>query len=160
VFVELLNKVGNYCVLSTFRSVLKTLLSEMVEKSVDGRCHPKLLLRRTESVVEKMMANWFTILLHGFLKVKCCTDLYYNSYLSLNFCVQDFLFTSPLVGGRSIAISVSICLFVCLFVSLSACISQNHMSKFHPIFCTFYLLPWLSFSLTAMQYVVYLLPVL
>ena len=50
-------------------SVLKTLLSELVEKSVDGRYHPKLLLRRTESVVEKMMANWFTILLHGFLKV-------------------------------------------------------------------------------------------
>ena len=51
-------------------SVLKTLLSELVEKSVEGRYHPKLLLRRTESVVEKMMANWFTILLHGFLKVK------------------------------------------------------------------------------------------
>jgi len=53
-------------------SVLKTLLSELVEKSVEGRYHPKLLLRRTESVVEKMMANWFTILLHGFLKVARC----------------------------------------------------------------------------------------
>jgi len=60
--------------LMTFCSVLKTLLSEMVERSVDGRGHPKLLLRRTESIVEKMMANWFTILLHGFLKVKCSTD--------------------------------------------------------------------------------------
>ena len=56
-------------ILSIFCSVLKTLLSELVEKSVEGRYHPKLLLRRTESVVEKMMANWFTILLYSFLRV-------------------------------------------------------------------------------------------
>ena len=48
----------------------------MVEKCVDGRYHPKLLLRRTESVVEKMMADWFTILLHGFLKVKYPRPIY------------------------------------------------------------------------------------
>ena len=50
-------------------SILKTLLEELIEKSVEGRNHPKLLLRRTESVAEKMLTNWFTFLLYKFLKV-------------------------------------------------------------------------------------------
>lgn len=69
-YVQLENEVVYSELLSILSSVLKTLLSEMVEKSVEGRYHPKLLLRRTESVVEKMMANWFTILLHSFLTVR------------------------------------------------------------------------------------------
>lgn len=48
--------------------ILKTLLAELIEKSVDGKNHPKLLLRRTESVAEKMLTNWFTFLLYKFLK--------------------------------------------------------------------------------------------
>ena len=40
------------------------------------------------------------------------------------------LITSPLVGVRSIATSVSVCLFVCLFVCLSVDMSQKPQSKF------------------------------
>jgi len=56
-----------------------------------------------------------------------------------------------LVGGRSIAISVSVCLSVCLF----ARISQKHVSKFRHIFWTGYLWPWLLSSLATTQYVMY-----
>jgi len=36
---------------------------------MESRNHPKLLLRRTESVAEKMLTHWFSILLHGFVVV-------------------------------------------------------------------------------------------
>jgi len=48
--------------------ILKTLLADLIEKSVEGRSHPKLFLRRTESVAEKMLTNWFTFLLYKFLR--------------------------------------------------------------------------------------------
>lgn len=48
--------------------ILKTLLEELIAKSVEGKNHPKLLLRRTESVAEKMLTNWFTFLLYKFLR--------------------------------------------------------------------------------------------
>ncbi|KAL5015009.1 hypothetical protein ScPMuIL_009279 [Solemya velum] len=47
--------------------ILKTLLAELIEKSLEGKS-PKLLLRRTESVAEKMLTNWFTFLLYKFLR--------------------------------------------------------------------------------------------
>uniref|UniRef100_A0A663LQC3 Plexin-A1 n=1 Tax=Athene cunicularia TaxID=194338 RepID=A0A663LQC3_ATHCN len=49
--------------------VLKQLLSDLIEKNLESKNHPKLLLRRTESVAEKMLTNWFTFLLYKFLKV-------------------------------------------------------------------------------------------
>ncbi|XP_044766008.1 plexin-A4 [Coccinella septempunctata] len=48
--------------------ILKTLLAELIEKCIEGKSHPKLLLRRTESVAEKMLSAWFTFLLYKFLK--------------------------------------------------------------------------------------------
>jgi len=50
-------------------SVLKTLLAELIERAMESGNHPKLLLRRTESVAEKMLTNWFTFLLYRFLRV-------------------------------------------------------------------------------------------
>ncbi|KAG5836097.1 hypothetical protein ANANG_G00250970 [Anguilla anguilla] len=50
--------------------VLKQLLSDLIDKNLESKNHPKLLLRRTESVAEKMLTNWFTFLLYKFLKVK------------------------------------------------------------------------------------------
>jgi plexin A len=90
--------------------LLKQLLADLIEKNLESKNHPKLLLRRyvtvllglssspvfhfllgplplfkshpcqaralgpisyhrTESVAEKMLTNWFTFLLHKFLKV-------------------------------------------------------------------------------------------
>ncbi|KAG8504387.1 LOW QUALITY PROTEIN: Plexin-A2 [Galemys pyrenaicus] len=48
--------------------VLKQLLADLIDKNLENRNHPKLLLRRTESVAEKMLTNWFAFLLHKFLK--------------------------------------------------------------------------------------------
>ncbi|KAG9510737.1 Plexin-A1, partial [Fragariocoptes setiger] len=48
--------------------ILKTLLADLIEKNMESRSHPKLLLRRTESVAEKMLSSWFTFLLYKFLK--------------------------------------------------------------------------------------------
>ncbi|KAL8574219.1 hypothetical protein ACOMHN_027873 [Nucella lapillus] len=48
--------------------ILKTLLAELIEKTVESKNTPKLLLRRNESVAEKMLTNWFTFLLYKFLK--------------------------------------------------------------------------------------------
>ena len=47
---------------------MKTLLTELIAASVEGRSHPKLLLRRTESIAEKLLTCWLTCLLHKFLK--------------------------------------------------------------------------------------------
>lgn len=49
--------------------ILKTLLADLIEKTVENpKAHAKLLLRRNESVAEKMLTNWFTFLLYKFLK--------------------------------------------------------------------------------------------
>ena len=50
-------------------SILKILLKDLIEKSIESGKNSKLLLRRAESVAEKMLANWFTFLLHKFLVV-------------------------------------------------------------------------------------------
>ena len=47
--------------------ILKTLLAELIEICMEGKKHPKLLLRRTELVAEKMQSFWFTFLLYKFL---------------------------------------------------------------------------------------------
>ncbi|XP_066284812.1 plexin-A1-like isoform X4 [Branchiostoma lanceolatum] len=49
-----------------YTDILKTLLLQMIERSVER--NPKLMLRRTESVVDKMLTNWLSISLYPFLK--------------------------------------------------------------------------------------------
>uniref|UniRef100_A0A673B015 Plexin A2 n=1 Tax=Sphaeramia orbicularis TaxID=375764 RepID=A0A673B015_9TELE len=44
--------------------------------------HPKLLLRRTESVAEKMLTNWFAFLLHKFLK-ECAGEPLFMLYCAI-----------------------------------------------------------------------------
>ncbi|XP_018019923.1 plexin A3 isoform X1 [Hyalella azteca] len=56
--------------------ILKTLLAELIERCIDGKIHPKLLFRRTESVAEKMLSSWFTFLLYKFLKECAGEPLY------------------------------------------------------------------------------------
>ncbi|XP_036386553.1 plexin-A2-like [Megalops cyprinoides] len=48
--------------------LLKQLLAELIQHNLESKNHPKLLLRRTECVAEKMLTNWFAFLLHKFLK--------------------------------------------------------------------------------------------
>ncbi|UYV78867.1 plexB [Cordylochernes scorpioides] len=47
--------------------VLRALLLQLVEKSVMSK-HPQLMLRRTESVVEKMLTNWLSLSMYDYLK--------------------------------------------------------------------------------------------
>lgn len=51
-------------------SILKTLLAELIERTMENpKKDAKILLRRNESVAEKMLSNWFAFLLQRFLKV-------------------------------------------------------------------------------------------
>ena len=62
--------------------ILKTLLGELIEKCIEGKSHPKLLLRRTESVAEKMLSSWFTFLLYKFLK-ECAGEPLFLMYKAI-----------------------------------------------------------------------------
>jgi len=62
--------------------ILKTLLSDLIERCMEGRSHPKLLLRRTESVAEKMLSAWFTFLLYKFLH-ECAGEPLYMLYCAI-----------------------------------------------------------------------------
>lgn len=47
--------------------ILEVLTKDLMEQS--SNVQPKLLLRRTESVVEKLLTNWMSVCLSGFLRV-------------------------------------------------------------------------------------------
>lgn len=47
--------------------ILRNLLMRLMEKSVNTK-HPQLMLRRTESVVEKMLTNWMALCMYKYLK--------------------------------------------------------------------------------------------
>ncbi|XP_051873226.1 plexin-B1 isoform X3 [Pristis pectinata] len=52
--------------LEYYTDILKTLLNDLVEQNVAK--NPKLMLRRTETVVEKLLTNWMSICLYAFLR--------------------------------------------------------------------------------------------
>ncbi|KAJ8258682.1 hypothetical protein COCON_G00176940 [Conger conger] len=62
--------------------ILKHLLSDLIARNLESKNHPKLLLRRTESVAEKMLTNWFTFLLHKFLK-ECVGEPLFMLYCAI-----------------------------------------------------------------------------
>ncbi|XP_047430734.1 plexin-C1 isoform X1 [Mugil cephalus] len=52
--------------LSYLTEVMEVLLKDLIQKN--SNTQPKLLLRRTESTVEKLLTNWMSICLYGFLR--------------------------------------------------------------------------------------------
>ncbi|XP_026768647.3 plexin-B1 isoform X1 [Pangasianodon hypophthalmus] len=60
--------------LEYFTDILKTLLNDLVEQYVAK--NPKLMLRRTETVVEKLLTNWMSICLYSFLRDSAGECLY------------------------------------------------------------------------------------
>ncbi|XP_039467763.1 plexin-B1 [Oreochromis aureus] len=60
--------------LEYFTDILKTLLNDLVEQYVAK--NPKLMLRRTETVVEKLLTNWMSICLYAFLRDSAGEPLY------------------------------------------------------------------------------------
>ncbi|XP_059489451.1 plexin-A2 isoform X1 [Neocloeon triangulifer] len=67
--------------------ILKTLLAELIEKCMEGKSHPKLLLRRTESVAEKMLSAWFTFLLYKFLR-ECAGEPLFLLFRAIKYQVE------------------------------------------------------------------------
>uniref|UniRef100_A0A1B0C003 Plexin cytoplasmic RasGAP domain-containing protein n=1 Tax=Glossina palpalis gambiensis TaxID=67801 RepID=A0A1B0C003_9MUSC len=55
--------------------ILKCLLLRLVDKSVISK-HPQLMLRRTESVVEKMLTNYMAICMYDYLKEYAGSSLF------------------------------------------------------------------------------------
>uniref|UniRef100_A0A8C4QW75 IPT/TIG domain-containing protein n=1 Tax=Eptatretus burgeri TaxID=7764 RepID=A0A8C4QW75_EPTBU len=66
--------VALYDKLEYYTDILRTLVSDLVAHYVAR--NPKLMLRRTETVAEKMLTNWMSICLHGFLKERAGEPLF------------------------------------------------------------------------------------
>ncbi|KAL1449698.1 hypothetical protein WDU94_002181 [Cyamophila willieti] len=63
--------------------ILKILLSDLIVKNtIKGKSNPKLVLRRTECIAEKMLSSWFTLLLHKFL-YECAGKPLYMLFLAI-----------------------------------------------------------------------------
>ncbi len=58
-----------------FSEVLKLLLVRLIEKSLCSH-HPQLMLRRTETVVEKLLTNWLALCMYGHLESKAGSSLF------------------------------------------------------------------------------------
>ncbi|TRZ03564.1 hypothetical protein DNTS_013482, partial [Danionella cerebrum] len=73
-YVASLLTVALHSKLEYFTDILKTLLNDLVEQYIAK--NPKLMLRRTETVVEKLLTNWISICLYGFLRHSAGESLY------------------------------------------------------------------------------------
>ncbi|KAI4886264.1 hypothetical protein NFI96_016350 [Prochilodus magdalenae] len=61
--------------LEYYTDIMKTLLLGLMEEYVQSK-NPKLMLRRSETVVERMLCNWMSICLYQFLKDSAGEPLY------------------------------------------------------------------------------------
>ncbi|XP_076128348.1 plexin-B2b isoform X2 [Alosa pseudoharengus] len=61
--------------LEYYTDIMRTLLLGLMESYVDSK-NPKLMLRRSETVVERMLCNWMSICLYQFLKDTAGEPLY------------------------------------------------------------------------------------
>ncbi|TMS05053.1 Plexin-B2 [Larimichthys crocea] len=70
--------------LEYYTDIMRTLLLELMEEYVHSK-NPKLMLRRSETVVERMLCNWMSICLYQFLKATarfCVTSIFSVNVLS------------------------------------------------------------------------------
>ncbi|XP_037837256.1 plexin-B2 [Kryptolebias marmoratus] len=61
--------------LEYYTDIMRTLLLELMEEHVQNK-NPKLMLRRSETVVERMLCNWMSICLYQFLRDTAGEPLY------------------------------------------------------------------------------------
>ncbi|XP_061187688.1 plexin-B-like isoform X2 [Saccostrea echinata] len=66
--------------------ILKALLNDLIEKSIETK-RTKIMLRRTESVVEKLLANWLSLCMYRYLREEAGASLY-TLYQSIKFQVD------------------------------------------------------------------------
>lgn len=64
-------------------NILEVLTKDLMEQS--SNIQPKLMLRRTESVVEKLLTNWMSVCLSGFLRA----SIIYYMFLLYNISEQE-----------------------------------------------------------------------
>nr|XP_039251389.1 plexin-A2-like [Styela clava] len=62
--------------------ILEELLSGLIRDIMESKTNPRLLLRRSESVAEKMLTHWFSILLHSFL-TECAGEPLFMLYRAI-----------------------------------------------------------------------------
>jgi hypothetical protein len=72
----------------------RCLLLRLVERSL-GSKHPQLMLRRTESIVEKMLTNWLALCLYDYMKDYAGSSLFVL-FKAIKFQVRGPLFISVL----------------------------------------------------------------
>ena len=58
-----------------FSDVLKTLLVRLMDKSLCSR-HPQLMLRRTETIVEKLLTNWLALCMYDYIESRAGSSLF------------------------------------------------------------------------------------
>ncbi|XP_043092553.1 plexin-B2-like [Puntigrus tetrazona] len=61
--------------LEYYTDIMRTLLLELMEEYIHSK-NPKLMLRRSDTVVERMLCNWMSICLYQFLKDSAGEPLY------------------------------------------------------------------------------------
>uniref|UniRef100_A0A8C2H0U0 Plexin b2a n=1 Tax=Cyprinus carpio TaxID=7962 RepID=A0A8C2H0U0_CYPCA len=61
--------------LEYYTDIMRTLLLELMDEYIHSK-NPKLMLRRSETVVERMLCNWMSICLYQFLKDSAGEPLY------------------------------------------------------------------------------------
>ena len=76
--------------------VMEELLRALMEQPSNSQ--PKLMLRRTESIVEKLLTNWMSICLYSFLKV----------------CVKLNIFPDFLITHRNVSNQIVFVTYTCL----------------------------------------------
>lgn len=74
--------------LEYYTSIMKDLLVDLIDASASK--NPKLMLRRTESVVEKMLTNWMSICMYSYLKVPEYTKVVRNKKSVLSHAIPTF----------------------------------------------------------------------
>lgn len=97
---------------------LTQLMEELLQSLMDqpSNAQPKLLLRRTESIVEKLLTNWMSICLYGFLRV------------------------SPYIHSHTCWPAVAICLFTLYLPVLLQCLSVwNNTATWYVCSCVIFL---------------------
>ncbi|KAL3982306.1 Plexin cytoplasmic RasGAP domain family protein [Acanthocheilonema viteae] len=62
--------------------ILKQLLKELIDRTMEKRLQPKILFRRSESVAERMLAAWYTILMYRYL-TECAGRKLYELYWAM-----------------------------------------------------------------------------
>uniref|UniRef100_A0A915PJ57 Sema domain-containing protein n=1 Tax=Setaria digitata TaxID=48799 RepID=A0A915PJ57_9BILA len=62
--------------------ILKQLLKELIDRTMEKRLQPKILFRRSESVAERMLAAWYTILMYKYL-TECAGRKLYELYWAM-----------------------------------------------------------------------------